>query len=186
MAPACPLLQEAAREALPRRHRAGGHDLGRCQHRFERGAAGLGQRAIVIVRRKPAIGDQDVVGMDAPFCGECTRPGERHGVDITAQKKAILVLDRGRCARNILQVRPLGRMIDHKRHGNTPDTSPFYSLRFWDETQERLRIRSCIARGASENSIKHKDNHYAKYRSSGCRKAALRGFAREAARWVFK
>jgi hypothetical protein len=45
--------------ASPRR----GHSFGRRQHRFEKSAAGLGQRAIVVVRSEPAICDQDLVGM---------------------------------------------------------------------------------------------------------------------------
>jgi len=62
----------------------GGYGLGRRKRRLERSAAGLGERAIVVVRVEPAIGDQDVMGMDAPLGGKSGCPCERCGIDETA------------------------------------------------------------------------------------------------------
>jgi len=85
----CSLPQEAVGETLPRRRRAGRYRLGRRQRALEWHSAALGQRAIVVVRIEPAIGDQHVMGVDPPLRGKRARPPERRGVKEAAQEEVV-------------------------------------------------------------------------------------------------
>ncbi|ODS00443.1 hypothetical protein AUC69_00815 [Methyloceanibacter superfactus] len=64
----------------------------RRQRLLERRAADARQGAVIVVRVEPAIGDQHVVGMDAPLGGEAASLRQRRGVDEVVQEKVVFGL----------------------------------------------------------------------------------------------
>jgi len=86
---ACAFLEKSARKTLSRRGLERRFDKPSRKRRLERHAAMRGESAIVVFRGEPAIGNQDVMRLDAPSRGECGGTSERCLVGEPANKEVI-------------------------------------------------------------------------------------------------
>ena len=118
------LLEHASRQALPRACRRRRRDIGRDQSVLERRRASFSQRAVIVLRVEPAIGDHDLVRVHAPMPGNGA--GARQGglVDKPPDQKAVFRLQGTALARGKTRKLPLGSELRHKRHGNAPGIYP--------------------------------------------------------------
>ena len=119
------LLEQAARKALARTCRGGGGYFRGGKLCPERRAAVLRQRAVIILRIEPAIGDHHLVRMHAPAKRNRVRPRQRGGIDEAAEKEAVLGFKRRAPARDKARKRPFGQAkLRHKHDGNAPSILP--------------------------------------------------------------
>jgi hypothetical protein len=88
-------------------------------------AASSRERAVIILRIEPAIGDQHLVRMHAPADGDRARPRERGGIDEAAEEKVIFGFGQRAGTRAQARKPPLEPAgLRHKQHGNAPSIFP--------------------------------------------------------------